>query len=389
MISQTKFLGGARYVSSDVTYQLSWGYRLNRLSTAVPGTVFMLPSATDRNLGGPQIVVTNETGSSIFVSRFGEGGAPLWEILGGYRAKFHLVSAGSAAGTWVADIRQTGVSGTATKLEAAMVGGSVSKTAVLRHQNATDTTIAGATSPNNRQDAASFSSGQELFVGGTYPIEASSAKLDGYRNDSWRQIGAIPISVGGGFGGFGAGLGFLFAGVAETRTYAFDRRGESWSTRTSLGATRSRGASASVDGKVYLIAGEPAQYPSMGYAPLLDSLYVLPTYVGTNRRRQSAFGQFSKVYSCGGVDDVVGTHDLVDILDVPTLTWSAGPVLTMGGRRGGGAFSTNRRGYFGGGKDSAGTLQANAVSLRSGAWASITSWGSNKFQIENSCGAAL
>lgn len=388
MISRETFHGGARYINSSGTMQLHWGARLYRIMTADGGNVVLLPRDLGRGLGGPQLVIVNDSGLTLHVARFGEGGSPTWNIPAGHRAFFHLRSSATAAGDWIADIRQIGPSGVVPKLEGAVVGGIGTTTNVLRLQNATDTFIAGAASPNLRAESAAFSSGQELFVGGYVPTASSSAqKLDGYRNDTWRQIGSIPIAYGACFGGFAAGLGFLFAGLSEVRTHAFNPRNESWSTRRSLGLERSKGASASVKGKVYLIAGDPARSPSVAYAPLLDSFSVLPGYSGINRRRQSAFGLMGKVYACGGIDDVVGTHDLVDVLDVHTLSWSVGAPIPMGGRSGGAAFAANRRGYYGGGRDGAATDKFDVATLRAGTWVGIASWGSAKYGVENASGA--
>ena len=396
MISQETFFGGARYLAGSGTFSLTWAHRLYRISTTDPTNVVILPPCT-RRWGGPNhLVIFNQTSTTLRVARYGEGASPTWTITSGKRGKFHLVAGGSATGDWVADIRTPGAGTVIPKINAAIVGGADAPTGVLRLAPATDTFTAGTSSPNNRQEGGAFSIGQEMFVAGHIPQAGSdAAKLDGYRNDTWRQILTMAISYGGQFAGSGLGLGFFMGGLNLVSTTAFNVRTESVSAKTSMGLHRYRGASASVRAseyaseKVYLIAGDPVQSPSMAYTPILDCYEVLPTYVGTNRRFQAGFGLMGKVYSCGGIDDTVGTHDLVDVLDVATLTWSAGPVLPMGARSAGAAFQANRRGYFGGGNDSAGSRQQHAASLRSGAWVSLSALGANKYQTGCASGVTL
>ena len=255
---------------------------------------------------------------------------------------------------------------------------------VLRLAPATDTFTAGTSSPNNRQEGGAFSIGQEMFVAAatsrrpapTLPSWTATATTPGARSDdgrllrravrrirSWRRIlhGWPESRLDDGIQRQDG------VGVGE------DQHGPSSLPRR-VGLGEGLGYASE---KVYLIAGDPVQSPSMAYTPILDCYEVLPTYVGTNRRFQASFGLMGKVYSCGGIDDTVGTHDLVDVLGVATLTWSAGPVASMGqgvpGRIPGESARVLRRR-----NDSAGSRQQHAASLRSGAWVSLSALGANK-----------
>lgn len=390
MISQATFAGGAVY-HSGVTgvYQLNRWPRLQRIASSDAANRIVLPDATWLKPGGPHLVLVNDGSVTLRFVGSGALDSLLFQVAVGQRAIVHLLSNATAAGTWTADIRTTGPSGTFATLEGVVVGGAGSTITAIRLQNATDTMTTASAPPRLRQAAASFENKHEIFIGQTYGIGVTSNKLDGYKADTWRAIGDIPIAAGAGFGGFAMGKGFMGGGVNETRWYQFTVQSESWAQKTSLGFRRERGAGASCMDRVLWIAGSPDAAPSVEYLPQHDSFAVIPAYSSVRRAQQSAFTMLSEVFVCGGVDSAATVYDLVDSFDVAARSWTVRSVLPMGARYAGAALQSNRRGYFGVGLTGPSAYSTSAATYKSGSWASTTAWSVNKAEVENACGACL
>jgi N-acetylneuraminic acid mutarotase len=133
-------------------------------------------------------------------------------------------------------------------------------------------------------------------------------------------------------GGEVSTTGFADQGFFLNTVYAFDPAAASWTERAPMPTTRSAGATAVIDGKIYVAGGRPPHGHDFAvYDPAADEWTVLPD-VPTQRNHLVVAALDGKVYVVGGrFGGGVGSEmtDIVEVYDPASAVWSrAAPMLT-------------------------------------------------------------
>jgi N-acetylneuraminic acid mutarotase len=114
-------------------------------------------------------------------------------------------------------------------------------------------------------------------------------------------------------------------GIFISNVYAFDPAAGTWTEKAPMPTARSAGATAVVDGKIYVAGGRPPRGHDFAvYDPAADTWTVLPD-LPTQRNHLAAAGVGGKVYVIGGrFGGGVGSEmtDTVEMYDPMDTTWS-------------------------------------------------------------------
>lgn len=210
--------------------------------------------------------------------------------------------------------------------------------------------------PEAKRGAASAVVNNKLYIfGGNYLI--SNYEFDPGLN-VWTRKADLP----------GYGINDGGATVINNKIYAvgdpidhnvkiYDPASNSWSTGAVIPSARSRVSVASVNGKLYAIAGGTAKNEM--YDPATNS-WTTMTDMPTPRGFAATAVVGNKIYVIGGVDSSSNTYNKVEVYDPVSNSWST--VAPMPTRRSGAVASVvNGRIYVIGGSEYTGISELNTV----------------------------
>lgn len=125
--------------------------------------------------------------------------------------------------------------------------------------------------------------------------------------------------------------GFANQGIFINTTYEYDPATAIWTRKADMPTSRSGGASAAIDGRIYVAGGRPPGGADFAvYDTATDTWTVLPD-LPTQRNHLAVTSIGGKVYVAGGrFAGGVGSEmtDILEIFDPSTNTWSRGaPML--------------------------------------------------------------
>jgi N-acetylneuraminic acid mutarotase len=186
-----------------------------------------------------------------------------------------------------------------------------------------------------------------LYVIGGYPstrVYVSTVQVYDAQADRWRYGVPLPqpmhhtmaATVNGilyVIGGEISATGVADQGIYIGNVYAFDPASGTWTEKAPMPTARSAGATAVVDGKIYVAGGRPPRGHDFAvYDPAADSWTVLPD-LPTQRNHLAAAAVGGKVYVIGGrFGGGVGSEmtDIVEVYDPASGSWSrAAPMPTL------------------------------------------------------------
>lgn len=217
-----------------------------------------------------------------------------------------------------------------------------------------------------RDDAASFSIGNDLYLGTGMDAGFQLTK-DWYRyntwDNSWQAVSPLPSSarqyaVGFSLDGKGYVQGGIDANGATTQLWMYDPALDAWFARAPLpGTARSAAVAFELEGLAYVIGGLTQGGVASGltyaYDPVTNAWIARAPFPGTARHRAMAFAANGKGYVFGGADaqfqalqdgwsydPVTNTWAAVASLPAPRFSADAAPLLGGGIVVGGASGST-------------------------------------------------
>lgn len=179
----------------------------------------------------------------------------------------------------------------------------------------------------------------KIYVMGGYPstrVYVDTVQVYDARADRWEYGVPLPqpmhhtmaAAVGGVLyviGGEVSLTGVANQGIYLDTVYAFDPATGAWTQKASMPTARSAGATAVVDGKIYVAGGRPPRGHDFAvYDPAADAWTVLPD-LPTPRNHLAAAALNGKVYVVGGrFGGGVGSEmtDVVEVYDPASAIWS-------------------------------------------------------------------
>lgn len=198
--------------------------------------------------------------------------------------------------------------------------------------------------PNSETAVAQIDS--TIYVLGGYPstrVYVDTMQIYDARTDTWRYGPPLPqpmhhtmaAAVDGilyVIGGEISANGVANQGIYIGNVYAFDPATGAWTERAPMPTGRSAGATAVVDGKIYVAGGRPPRGHDFAvYDPAADTWTVLPD-LPTQRNHLAAAALGSKVYVVGGrFGGGVGSEmtAVAEVYDPASGAWSAAASLPM------------------------------------------------------------
>jgi N-acetylneuraminic acid mutarotase len=153
--------------------------------------------------------------------------------------------------------------------------------------------------------------------------------------DRWTLTNPLPIAVNHNMAAAANGKLYSFGGQTASATsspftdavYAYDPATGQWSARAPMPTKRSAGATAVINGKIYVAGGRPPQGHDFAvYDPAADAWTRLPD-LPTQRNHLAVAAINGKVYVAGGRFEAGNTAPMTDILEIydpATNRWSQG-----------------------------------------------------------------
>lgn len=181
----------------------------------------------------------------------------------------------------------------------------------------------------------------QIYVIGGYPSSRISTRLVQVYNpatDQWRAGLPLPAALNHTMSTSVNGVLYVIGGQTEAggdgpfvnTVYAFDPRQGSWVTRAPMPTARGGGGAAVVNGRIYVAGGRPPRGNDFAaYDPTSDRWETLPA-LPTQRNHIGMVAIGTRVYVVGGRTGAgfdTPTLDRVEVFDVMTGTWSAGPPM--------------------------------------------------------------
>ena len=143
--------------------------------------------------------------------------------------------------------------------------------------------------------------------------------------DSWTLTAPLPVAVNHNMAASANGKLYVFGGQTAgaqgsssfvDSVFEFDPDTGQWTPRTPLPMARSAGATAVVDGKIYVPAGRPPRGHDFAvYDPVADSWTSLPD-LPTQRNHLAAAAIDGKIYVAGGRFGPGFSSEVTDILEI-------------------------------------------------------------------------
>jgi N-acetylneuraminic acid mutarotase len=155
---------------------------------------------------------------------------------------------------------------------------------------------------------------------------------------TWKWTTPLPVAVNHNMAASANGKLYVFGGQTSgggsgltsgfiDSTFEYDPATEQWRSRAPLPVARSAGATAVVNGKIYVVGGRPPRGSDFAvYDPVADSWTRLPD-LPTQRNHLAAVAIDGKIYVAGGRFEPGNTSpmtDALEIFDPATSTWSRG-----------------------------------------------------------------
>lgn len=129
------------------------------------------------------------------------------------------------------------------------------------------------------------------------------------------------------------GVGLVFDTSGETNTWQYDPASGTWANRASMPEGRWGGAAVAAGEYIYVVGGRGNTTAVLRYDPAVDSWTELAG-LGSNRWGVAAAAIDGKIYLIGGTEtpqwDGVEVAKRVDVYDIATDAWKAGPALPEG-----------------------------------------------------------
>ena len=188
--------------------------------------------------------------------------------------------------------------------------------------------------------------GDQIYVLGGYPstrVYVDTVQVYDAATDGWMYGEPLPralhhtvaAAVDGilyVIGGEVSNNGVANQGIYLNSVYAFDPTTQTWTEKAPMPTSRSGGAAAVLDGKIYVAGGRPpGGHDFAVYDPALDAWTELPP-LPTQRNHLAATAIGGKVYVAGGrFGGGVGSEmtDVLEVYDPAMGTWSKGaPMLS-------------------------------------------------------------
>lgn len=244
-----------------------------------------------------------------------------------------------------------------------------------------------------RSESAIAQLGGRMYVLGGYPvgrIPSDVVQVWDAAADRWElgpplpmplhhvmaaSVGGTLYAIGGEFDGAGTGRPSLFVDTV----FALAPAAGQWVPRAPMPTGRSAGATAVLDGKIYVVGGRPPAGPELEmYDPATDTWTVLPS-MPTARNHLAAGFVDGKLYVVGGRFGGGFDSELTNVTEVydpATRAWTAGPPAPT--IRSGMAFAVvgHCLFVFGGERNRADPRgvfpQTEAFDARSGTWYELT-----------------
>lgn len=165
--------------------------------------------------------------------------------------------------------------------------------------------------------------------------------------DAWSLTKPLPQAVNHHMAAVVSGKIYVFGGQSASPTtspfvdsvYEYNPATEQWSARAAMPTARSAGATAVINGKIYVAGGRPPRGHDFAvYDPAADKWTTLPD-LPTQRNHLAVAAMQGKVYVVGGRFDAGAASpitNLVEIYDPATRKWSTGAemLLARGGING-------------------------------------------------------
>ncbi|MGH7311596.1 MAG: Kelch repeat-containing protein [Candidatus Rokuibacteriota bacterium] len=177
--------------------------------------------------------------------------------------------------------------------------------------------------------------GGKIYVLGGYPssrISVTTVQVYDPVADTWSLAAALPVAlnhtmaavVGGRLYLAGGQAGNMSQGPFVDTVYEYDPAANAWASKAPMPTARSSGASAVVDGKIYVAGGRPPRGHDFAvFDPRANAWKPLPD-LPTQRNHLAAAAVDGKVYVLGGRYQggaTAETSDVVEMYDPRTNTW--------------------------------------------------------------------
>lgn len=184
----------------------------------------------------------------------------------------------------------------------------------------------------------------KIYVIGGYPasrVVQATVQVYDISTDTWTMTTPLPVSlhhtmaaavngklyvIGGETAGSGATFGAVPSGGPGfvDSVFEYDPATATWTSRAPMPTARSAGATAVIDGKIYVVGGRPPRGHDFAvYDPATDTWAVLPD-LPTQRNHLAAAAIGGKVYVAGGrFGGGVGSEmtAVLEVFDPRTNTW--------------------------------------------------------------------
>ncbi len=186
----------------------------------------------------------------------------------------------------------------------------------------------------------------DMYILGGYPstrVYVDTVEVYDAAADAWRYSKPLPqpmhhtmaASVNGilyVIGGEISSSGVADQGIYLDTVYAWDPDAATWTQKSSMPTSRSAGATAVIDGRIYVAGGRPQHGHDFAvYDPSADSWTVLPD-IPTQRNHLAVAALRGKVYVAGGrFGGGVGSEmtNVVEVYDPASGAWSkVAPMIT-------------------------------------------------------------
>ena len=171
------------------------------------------------------------------------------------------------------------------------------------------------------------------LFGGISFIGLTVATVEVYDDDdnSWRAVADLPLPTNhpmpatSGGRAFLAGGGLFPLGNPDRDTlFEYDAEGDTWLERQPMPTSRSAGAAAELDGRLYFVGGwEPRGHDVASYDPNTDRWEILATLAHQRNHLVVASTDDGKLIAAGGRTStgLTGTR-VVEVYDVATNEWT-------------------------------------------------------------------
>lgn len=181
----------------------------------------------------------------------------------------------------------------------------------------------------------------QVYVLGGYPstrVSTTTVQVYDPGADRWRVGVPLPVALNHTMSASVNGVLYVIGGQVEAggdgpfvnTVHAFDPRRGTWTTRAPMPTARAGGGVAVVEGRLYVAGGRPPRGSDFAaYDPAADRWEVLPA-LPTQRNHVGMVSIGRRVYVVGGRTGAgfeTPTLDRVEVYDVATGQWSAGPPL--------------------------------------------------------------